>query len=113
MSKLTWVAFLHGITHVNKDERAKRLINLERPNKWELISLIVDTQVSRRLATELWDGMTWLEKQGLRLIKEKTPDITNENVSKASFCLHWSQPAHHSVRRKCCREKKSKSQKRN
>ena len=65
MNALTWVDFLAGIKIVNRDERASTILDLDNANQWELISLLVDTQVSQVEAMKLWEGMSWLQKKGM------------------------------------------------
>ena len=44
--------FLHGMAAVQRDEKAAQWIDVFRPNRWELLSLIIDTPVSE--AEEVW-----------------------------------------------------------
>ena len=42
---LGWAEFLKGLPRVRADVRATNAMDLSQPNKWELISLLVDTRV--------------------------------------------------------------------
>ena len=55
---LTWADFLVGMGFVRKDERAQSILNAGvNPNKWELISLLIDSPISasenQRLMSDL------------------------------------------------------------
>ena len=43
---LSWFDFLHGMARVCHDPRAARLMDLNRPNEWALISLLIDVKFS-------------------------------------------------------------------
>ena len=55
---LTWADFLGGMGFVRKDERAQSILNAGvNPNKWELLSLLIDSPISasenQRLMSDL------------------------------------------------------------
>lgn len=66
---LTWGAFLRGMGKVHEDPRATNIMNKDSPNKFELVSLLIDIKVSAREEQELMDSLSFLEKFGMRSLK--------------------------------------------
>jgi len=55
---LSFKLFLQGMADVQRDERAANWLDLDQPNKWELLSLIIDTPVSRSEHHEVLQGLS-------------------------------------------------------
>jgi CRP-like cAMP-binding protein len=66
---LTWTEFLVGLPAVRVDARARAAMDLSQPNKWELISLLVDTTVPAAEEQRLLAGLAPLEKFGVKTLK--------------------------------------------
>ena len=67
---LNWADFLKGLPRVRADAVAGRAMDLSQPNKWELISLLVDTRVGPEEAARLAAGLSPLELYGVGVIKK-------------------------------------------
>ena len=76
-----WGDFLCGMDAVMGDERAASILHLDQPNKWSLISLLVDTVVSEQEEAELLANMSFFEKVGVETLKKQKRDMDTERVS--------------------------------
>ena len=54
--KLDFAAFLRGLVAVRKDDRCKDWLEIDKPHKWELLSLIIDTPISRLEEKQIMDS---------------------------------------------------------
>ena len=64
-SFLSWCDFLHGMAAVRADARATQLMDLNRPNEWALISLLVDVKCSEEQVHALMKGLSFFERVGV------------------------------------------------
>ena len=65
-SFLSWCDFLHGMARVRADKRATQLMDLDRPNEWALISLLIDVRFSKEEADALMKDLGYFERIGVR-----------------------------------------------
>ena len=77
---INFLQYLHGIAAVAKDERAAGWLNVEQPNKWELLSLLVDTPVSEVEEAKILESLSALERMGIRMLKNDRVDMDKENM---------------------------------
>ena len=54
--KLDFAAFLRGLVAVRKDDRCKDWLEIDKPHKWGLLSLIIDTPISRLEEKQIMDS---------------------------------------------------------
>ena len=66
---LSWADFLCGMGMVRRDERAAALMDLSRPNEFELISLLIDVQLSEEEAAVLLEGMSLFNRVGIHALQ--------------------------------------------
>jgi hypothetical protein len=64
-SFLSWCDFLHGLARVRGDVRATQLMDLNRPNEWALISLLIDVKFSDEQANALMKDLSFFERVGV------------------------------------------------
>ena len=72
---LNFVQYLHGLANATKDERTKNMLKLDARNKFELLSLLIDTPVSKAEEAMLLDGLTGLEKMGIAMLKKDRREL--------------------------------------
>lgn len=70
--------FLHGMTAVQKDDICSGWLDVNKPNKWELLSLIIDTPISKAETKEILANMDAIEKFGISMIKHEKPQKKSE-----------------------------------
>ena len=66
---LTWEMFLAGLKWVCLDERASQIMDLGASNKWELISLLIDTKSSELEHNMLMEGLSPFEILGVKTLE--------------------------------------------
>eukprot|EP01048_Picozoa_sp_COSAG05_P024292 COSAG05_NODE_5649_length_1122_cov_1.413490_1_plen_335_part_10 len=67
---LTFAGWLEGMAQVVKDPRCKDYIDFAKPNRWELLSLIVDTPHSQGEEDRILASLTALERAGINMLKK-------------------------------------------
>lgn len=60
--------FVKGMVKVRSDTRLEGKISLTEPNKWELLSLIIDTPVSRDETNKILAGYSFMERMGVMML---------------------------------------------
>ena len=64
--------FLIGMANVRKDERAKGWMDVNKPNKWELLSLLIDTPINKVEEKEILASLdSGLERMGIAMLKKQ------------------------------------------
>lgn len=85
---LSWGDFLRGMGLVHKDARAAAVMNKDSPNKFALVSLLIDIKVSKREELGLLESLSLLERFGMRSLrnmqKEMSQDEAKEVLRKAA-----------------------------
>ena len=84
---LTWGDFLVGMGCVHTDPRAAAVMNKNAPNKFALISLLIDIKVSAREERKLMEDMSFLEKFGMRSLRKMQKDMSHDEVRLTSTCF--------------------------
>lgn len=79
---LTWGDFLNGMGRVHRDPRAAAVMNRDTPNKFALISLLIDIKVSAREERELLKDMSFLEKFGMRSLKKMQKEMSQDEAKQ-------------------------------
>lgn len=77
---LDFNAFLHGMAAVSKDPKCTGWMDVDKANKWELMSLIIDTPVSKAEEARIIDGLTGIEKLGINMIKANHTAMEREHM---------------------------------
>ena len=72
--------FLHGMALAQHDPRTKQWINVFEPNRWELLSLIIDTPVSEVEDARIYKSMSAIERVGVGMLRRKRVDMDMERV---------------------------------
>eukprot|EP01043_Picozoa_sp_COSAG02_P005034 COSAG02_NODE_134_length_34593_cov_43.594886_20_plen_531_part_00 len=67
---LNFVQYLHGLANTRKNERANGMLDLHARNKFELLSLLIDTPVSTAEEELLLENLTGIEKMGIAMLKK-------------------------------------------
>ena len=80
MKALDFKMFLHGIANVQNDPRCADWLGMDKPNKWELMSLIIDTPVSKAEEKRILDGLDGIDKLGIKMIKRQHIDQDLEHM---------------------------------
>ena len=76
LSELTFTDFLHGMRKCQDDETIGDFMDISKPNKWELLSLLVDTPISKREEAEILDSLAWVERMGVHVNAQQIPTAT-------------------------------------
>lgn len=77
---LTWAEFLGGLKGVRDDDRASRIMDLGASNKWELISLLIDTKSSDLEHNMLMEGLSFFEKLGVFTLEKLKTDMDTDGL---------------------------------
>ena len=77
---LNFHEWLEGMAFVAKDSRCKDYIDFAKPNKWELLSLIVDTPHSQGEEERILAGLSNLEKVGINMLKKMTMPMDKDHM---------------------------------
>lgn len=78
---LTFTDFLHGMRRCNDDPQCGDFIDISKPNKWELLSLLVDLPISKREEQEIFDSLAWVERKGIQLLMDDTRPMTDAQMA--------------------------------
>lgn len=79
---LTWRDFLAGMSRVHRDPRAAAVMNRDTPNKFALVSLLIDIKVSAREERKLLEEMSFLEKFGMRSLKKMQKEMSQDEAKQ-------------------------------
>ena len=73
--------FLQGIARVRKDATARKIMGLNRPNQWSLISLLVDVKFPPEEEKALMDKLSYFESHGIKHLQTKqSKELSKEGV---------------------------------
>ena len=67
---LTFTDFLHGMRRCYDDPQCAVFVDISKPNKWELLSLLVDLPISKREEQEILESLAWVERKGIQLLMD-------------------------------------------
>jgi len=79
--ELSFTDFLHGMRRCQDDPLCADFIDISKPNKWELLSLLVDMPISKREEQEILDSLAWVERKGIQLLMEQTDPMDEEQMA--------------------------------
>ena len=83
---LSWMDFLQGIARVRKDATARKIMGLNRPNQWSLISLLVDVKFPPEEEKALMDKLSYFESHGIKHLQTKqSKELSKEGVHANAF----------------------------
>ena len=77
---LNFNEFLHGMASAQQNERTAKWINVFEPNRWELLSLIIDTPVGEVEAETIFQSLSAIEKVGIDILRRKRQDMDMDRV---------------------------------
>ena len=77
---LTFLDYLLGVSMVDKDERCKGWMDTAKPNKMEMISLLIDTPVSKEEEQMLLEALTPIERMGIKILQQDYKPMDKENM---------------------------------
>ena len=72
--------FLHGMAAVNRNEKTAQWIDIFRPNRWELLSLIIDTPVSETDEARILTELSPIERVGVGMLKRHRQEMNMANM---------------------------------
>lgn len=82
-----WFDFLQAVCRLHDEPQLQQLLNVDKPNRWALISLLIDVPVSKATEAELLEDMTAVERtsiQFLQKMQKKTDKVeTTERLIRA------------------------------
>ncbi len=64
-----WFDFLQAMAQLDDRPEVKQLLAVDKPNRWALISLLLDVPVSMARERELLEDMTGVERKGIDFLK--------------------------------------------
>ena len=86
---LDFTAFLHGMAAVQRNPKTSEWVDILKPNRWELLSLLVDTPVSQAEEDEILSGLSTVERIGFGMAQrwsistKMNEESTREVLSRA------------------------------
>lgn len=94
---INFADFVRGMIIVKNDAALAAIIKLDAPNKWQLLSLLIDSPINKQAERLILDKLTFLEKAGMRLLKNMQQPMDKEKVkdvlqAACSGQLHYLDP---------------------
>jgi hypothetical protein len=80
MEGLSFNGFLHGMARAQKDPTCCTWMNMDKPNKWEMLSLLIDTPVSAAEEQRILAGLDRIDKLGINMIKKQHSEMDREHM---------------------------------
>ena len=77
---MNFLQYLHGMAVAAKDAKAAGWLDIEQPNKWELLSLIVDTPVSAAEERSLLENLSAIERMGIKMLQNDQEPMDKEHM---------------------------------
>jgi Ca2+-binding EF-hand superfamily protein len=77
---LSFADFLHGMRKCKDDPKCVDFIDISKPNKWELLSLLVDTPISTRDEEEILGKLAPVERAGIYWLKKETHPMNADEM---------------------------------
>jgi Ca2+-binding EF-hand superfamily protein len=81
-----WIPFMdfaHGMVKVQKDPELSRLIPLDLPNRFQLLSLLIDSPINEEQEKLIYEKLGGLEKMGIKMLhKMAKPPPSNEQIKE-------------------------------
>lgn len=82
LKSLTFNDFLHGMKFVKADERCASWIDVNKPNKWEVLSLIIDTPVGEVEEQRILSSLTAIERAGINILANHTQPMDRARMGQ-------------------------------
>jgi hypothetical protein len=82
LDSLSFNDFLHGMKAVKGDDRCSGWIDINKPNKWEILSLIIDTPVGEVEEKRILSNLSGLERAGINILKKHTQPMDRERMGQ-------------------------------
>jgi hypothetical protein len=79
-TSLSFKEYLHGMNFVNHDKRCSGWIDVAKPNKWELLSLLIDTPHSEETEQRLLGKLSAIERGGIKLLTKMKVPMEREHM---------------------------------
>ena len=74
--------FVHGMITVKRDPELSSIIPLDVPNRFQLLSLLIDTPINEEQEQLIFNKLSALEKMGIKMLnKMKKPPPTREEIA--------------------------------
>ena len=80
MKGIEFSGFLHGVAKVQKDPKCAAWMDFNKPNKFEMMSLIIDTPVSKAEEQRILEGLDGIDKVGINMIKRQQIAMEKEHM---------------------------------
>ena len=80
--ELTFNLFLKGMKSVKKDSKCSTWIDINKPNKWEILSLIIDTPVGEAEEKRILSNLTGAERAGIKILAAHTQPMDRERMGQ-------------------------------
>lgn len=79
---LSFTDFLHGMKAVKGDERCSSWIDVNKPNKWEILSLIIDTPVGEVEEKRILANLAPIERAGIKILAAHTQPMDRQRMAQ-------------------------------
>jgi adenylate kinase family enzyme/Ca2+-binding EF-hand superfamily protein len=80
LSSLNFHEYLHGLSFAQADSKCKDWCDFAKPNKWELLSLIIDTPHSKEEEKDLLADLSPIERVGINLLTHMHVPMEREHI---------------------------------
>ena len=82
LKSLTFNDFLFGMKAVKANERCSTWIDINKPNRWEILSLIVDTPVGALEEKRILASLSGLERAGIQILAKHTLPMDRDRMAQ-------------------------------
>jgi Ca2+-binding EF-hand superfamily protein len=72
-SEINFAQFLLGMVDVQRQSRCEGWMDVDKPAKWELLSLLIDTPTAKDDEQNILDALPGIEKLGIKMIHRHDP----------------------------------------
>jgi hypothetical protein len=81
-SHITFPQFVEGMLRLKEMPELKNIVPMDVPNRFELLSLLIDSPISEDKQKLIFDKLTWLEKAGIRMLEGMSQPMDRAAVHK-------------------------------
>ncbi len=79
-----WIPFseyVAGMIEVKRNRELSKLVPMDVPNRFQLLSLLIDTPINEDQEALIFNKMGWLEQKGIKLLRMmEQPPLTKEEI---------------------------------
>ena len=86
---ITFEEFVRGMIQVKRDPQLNATFSIDTPNRFELLSLVIDSPINQAESDRLYERMNPLEKAGVRILR---------NLETAAQVLEYNQLKAHQTK---------------